>query len=113
MIRAALLGLALTGALALGACVTQPTTYRQLDRVVDNYAADQPQTAEQATQSDTCGAARFRHLIGTDAAAIDRSTLPPGARIITPDAMVTQDFSPGRLNIFTGTDGKVSSMRCF
>lgn len=75
--------------------------------------ADAPQTAEEATREDTCGMAAFRHLIGTPASAIDRATLPPRTRIVTPDSMVTQDFAPGRLNIFTGTDGLVSSLRCF
>lgn len=74
--------------------------------------ASEPQTAE-ATAQDTCGAQRFQHLIGTPADQIDRASLPPRTRIITPDSMVTQDFSPGRLNIFTGTDGRVSSLRCF
>lgn len=76
-------------------------------------SASPPQTAEDATAQDTCGMARFRLLIGTDASAIDRSTLPPRTRIITPGMMVTQDFSAERLNIMTGVDGKVSSMRCF
>ena len=71
------------------------------------------ENAEQATAQDACGMARFQHLIGQPAASIDRATLPPRARIITPGMMVTQDFSAERLNIFTGVDGKVSSMRCF
>lgn len=72
-----------------------------------------PQNAEEATLQDTCGAARFSSLVGTQADQIDRSTLPPRTRIITPDTMVTQDFSPVRLNIFVGTDGRVGSLRCF
>lgn len=75
--------------------------------------AEPPQTPEEASAQDTCGMARFRHLIGTDASAIDRSTLPPRTRIITPDMAVTMDFSAERLNIMVGTDGKVGSMRCF
>ncbi len=95
--------LAGVAALMLAACHTTPAA----------EPTAPPQTAQQATDEDTCGMAAFRHLIGTPASAIDQSTLPPRTRIITPDAMVTQDFAPGRLNIFTGTDGKVSSMRCF
>lgn len=72
-----------------------------------------PANAEEATAQDTCGMAAFQHLIGTPASAIDQSTLPPRTRIITPDMMVTQDFSPQRLNIMVGTDGIVGSMRCF
>jgi PBP1b-binding outer membrane lipoprotein LpoB len=88
-----------TFALLAAACAGQPAT--------------PPDNANDATAQDTCGMARFQHLIGTDASAIDQSTLPPRTRIITPDSMVTQDFSAERLNIFTGTDGKVSSLRCF
>lgn len=62
--------------------------------------------AEQATRADACGASGFRHLIGTPADQIDRG-------IITPDTMVTQDFSPERLNIMVGTDGQVGSLSCF
>lgn len=76
-------------------------------------ASESPQTAEEATAQDTCGASRFQHLIGTPASEIDQGTLPEGARIITPETMVTQDFRATRLNIFTGTDGRVSSLRCF
>ena len=72
-----------------------------------------PQTAEEATAQDTCGASRFQHLIGTPASEIDQSTLPEGARIITPETMVTQDFVPTRLNITAGTDGNVASLNCY
>jgi hypothetical protein len=72
-----------------------------------------PGNAEEATAADTCGMSRFRHLIGTRAALIDESLLPPRSRIIEPDMMVTMDFSAERLNIMVGTDGLVGSMRCF
>jgi hypothetical protein len=72
-----------------------------------------PDTAEEATQADTCGIARFRHLIGTRAEQIDRATLPQGTRVITPDMAVTMDFRAERLNIMVGTNGLVGSMRCF
>lgn len=75
--------------------------------------ASAPQNAEEATEADTCGIARFRHLIGTRADQIDRATLPERTRIITPDMAVTMDFRADRLNIMVGTDGIVGSMRCF
>lgn len=78
-----------------------------------NEAQDQAANPTENSNEDTCGMARFQHLIGTPASEIDRSALPPRTRIITPDSMVTQDYSPGRLNILTGTDGRISSMRCF
>jgi hypothetical protein len=102
-------------ALALGlvaACGSPPATYRDLDRMGQEYQRP-PENAEQATDQDTCGAARFRNLIGTEASAIDRSTMPANTRFITPGMMVTQDFSSTRLNVFVGVDGRVGSMRCF
>ena len=71
------------------------------------------QTAEEATRADACGASRYAHLIGTPADQIDRASLPPRTRVITPDMMVTMDFSAERLNIIVGTDGRVGSLRCF
>ncbi len=102
-----------TAALAFAAgCGTAPQTYRDLDRLGQDYQRP-PENADEATRADTCGAARFRNLIGEEIATVDPGTLPERARIITPEMMVTQDFSPTRLNIIVGTDGKVGSLRCF
>ncbi len=75
--------------------------------------APAPSAPAPAQGEDTCGMAAYRHLIGEDAAGIDRARLPPRTRVITPDMMVTQDFSPNRLNIITDANGRVSSLRCF
>lgn len=105
--------IALAAALALAAaCGTAPQTYRDLDRLGQDYQRP-PQNAEEATRADTCGASRFRNLIGTEADQIDRATMPANARFITPDMMITQDFSPARLNFHVGTDGKIGSIGCF
>ncbi len=76
-------------------------------------AAMPPPDAPPAAQEDTCGLAAYAHLIGKPASEIDPASLPPRARILTPDAIVTMDFSPDRLNVILGTDGKVGSLRCF
>lgn len=81
-------------------------------------AAQQPPTpapdaAGGATQQDTCGANRFRQLVGTRAADIDRTTLPPRARVIMPGQLVTMDYSAERLNIRVGPDGLVTEIGCF
>jgi hypothetical protein len=72
-----------------------------------------PTPEPSAAGEDTCGLARYRHLLGKHESEIDRADLPPGARIICPQCMVTQDYRPERLNLFTSTEGRVSSMRCF
>ena len=103
-------------ALLAAACTEAPQTYRDLDQLGRDYQREMstpPQSADEATQRDTCGAARHRGLVGTSAAGIDRASLPAQTRVITPETMVTQDFSPYRLNVIVGTDGKVGSLRCF
>lgn len=92
--------------LTAAACAPAP-------RAGTSVEAQMPQTAAEATARDACGASRFRHLIGTRLDAIDRSALPEGARLLTPDAIVTQDFRPDRLNVMSGTDGLVSSLSCY
>ncbi len=102
--------------LAVSACTQAPQTYRDLDRLGRDYqreVATTPQTAAEATRRDSCGASRFRALVGTPAAEIVRASLPAHTRVITPDMMVTQDFSAQRLNIMVGTDGKVGSLACY
>lgn len=96
---------ALSALVLLAACAAHETPAPR--------AADPPQAAEEATEADTCGASRYTHLIGTPAEAIDRASLPPQTRVITPDMMVTMDFLAERLNVIVGTDGRVGSLRCF
>lgn len=102
--------------LLAAACTQAPQTYRDLDRLGEEYqreATEPPQNAEEATRRDTCGASRFHDLIGTPADQIDRSTLPPRARIIMPGMMVTMDFVPERLNIRVAPGGNVAALECF
>lgn len=98
-------------AAALGACGQTTTTTETPP--ADVAATTAPTTAAEATAQDTCGASAFQALIGTPASAIDLTTLPTGARVITPDMMVTQDFRAERLNITVNTDGNVASLNCY
>jgi len=108
MIRAALFA----SAVLLGAACSQPAPPPAPETPAE-VAQAMPQNQEEATAQDTCGAARFQHLIGTPLAGVDQSTLPQGARLLTPDSIVTQDFRPDRLNVMSGTDGNVSSLACY
>jgi hypothetical protein len=110
MIRASIFALALLAAACGQATEEQPNNAATES---EQMQAATPQTAEEATAQDACGAAAFQHLIGTLASEIDQTTLPAGARVLTPDAIVTQDFRPDRLNVMTGTDGRVSSLSCY
>lgn len=115
MIRSMMLAAAV---LSLAACETPEQTTRDLDRIGRDYQQSAlegptPQNAEEATRADICGASHFANLVGQPAASINRDTLPPRARIISPGVMVTQDFVPERLNIRVAPDGKVASVQCF
>jgi len=83
------LTLALALALALGACV-----------------------AAQAPDQNACGAAGMQDLLGKDKAIFAAMTLPMGTRIIEPGMAVTEEYSPTRLNIDLGTDGRITRVWC-
>lgn len=72
-----------------------------------------PTNAAEATAQDACGAAAFQALVGTPASGINQASLPPGARVIMPNTMVTQDFNPARLNITVDANGNVASVSCY
>ena len=104
MIRASLFALAL-----LTAACGQTTT--PAEPTPDPVAAA-PQTREEATAQDTCGAAAYASMVGSNVAAI---TLPAGLnhRIIAPDTPVTMDFSAERINFITDANGLITSVECY
>src|SRR5262245_23677255 len=93
--------------LLLGACTTAVSPPSA------SPPAPPPNTAEEATAQDTCGASHWRQYIARPVGDIDRSRLPPRARVIMPGQMMTMDFSATRLNIRVGPDGKVTQVGCF
>ncbi len=64
------------------------------------------------TGPDTCERARFVSLIGAPASSIDRSALPPRARIVCHNCPVTMDHVPERLNVVLDSEGRVAELRC-
>jgi len=106
MIRASLFAFALLAA----ACTPPAETPPPEQPVAEQPAL--PTTAAEATAQDTCGAAQYRELVGQNFAAV---SLPAGnnIRIIQPDTMVTQDFSPQRINMIVGADGIITAFECY
>jgi hypothetical protein len=105
MIRALFVALALAAAAcAPPASETPPET--------PEAEAPMPQTREEATAQDTCGAAQYRAMLGSNLAAV---TFPAdaGIRIIQPDTMVTQDFRPDRLNVIVDANGVITALECY
>lgn len=95
-------------AVLVAACVNEPMTYRDLDRL----ARDNQREAISRPAPDTCQMESHRGLIGRDGASIDQTALPSGARVVCHDCVVTMDYRAERLNVVLGPDGKVASLRC-
>ncbi len=107
MMRWVLAGVVVIG---LAACSGQgrDLTYREMDEIARRS------TEEQINRPapDTCQMSQYSHLVGTVGADIDRTELPPGARVICHDCVVTMDYRADRLNIDLGADGKVTRLHC-
>ena len=75
-------------------------------------AEQPPGTAAEATVEDTCNAARYNDLIGSNISevTIDEG---PDTRIVAPDSMITQDFRTDRVNIIVDEEGQVTSLECY
>lgn len=97
-------------ALALTACGQTTTTEEPVAETPAPVAA--PQTREEATAQDTCGASNYAAMIGSNLAAV---TFPAesGIRIIQPGSMVTEDFRPDRLNVNVDANGIITSLECY
>ncbi|OQW57520.1 MAG: hypothetical protein A4S17_04740 [Proteobacteria bacterium HN_bin10] len=102
--RALLVAVSVLGLVACG-----PTTTATDEPVAE---APTPQTAEEATAQDTCGAAQYAGMIGSNIAAV---TFPAesGIRIIQPDSIVTEDFRPERLNVIVDANGAITALQCY
>jgi len=106
MIRASLIALTL-----LAAACTPPAETPPEEPVAEQPAAA-PQTREEATAQDTCGASQYRAMVGSNIAAV---TFPAdsGIRIIQPDTPVTMDFRAERLNVLVDANGIITSLECY
>lgn len=63
--------------------------------------------------ADTCNTAAYEGLIGQPRSALDRMTLPAGARVIGKGDAVTADFSAGRLNFELDAADRVEKTACY
>ncbi len=105
MIRASLFALSLL-AVACAPAETPPPEQPPAEETA------MPQTREEATAQDTCGASQYRSMIGANIAAVQ---LPADAniRIVQPDTIVTEDFRPDRLNIIADANGVITALECY
>jgi hypothetical protein len=63
---------------------------------------------------DTCGAARYAHLIGRPMTEAPAAGSMPNYRLAALDDPLTMDYSPQRLNIFYDrATGRIVGIRCF
>ncbi len=59
-----------------------------------------------------CGAGGMQDLVGKDKSVFAAMTFPIGTRIIEPGMAITEDYSPTRLNIDLGKDGRITRVWC-
>jgi hypothetical protein len=106
MLRAGLFALVL-----LAACAP---THRHDNPANPEPPADAPSVVEPGglQAEDSCGMAAHSTLLGVHESAINRASLPRGARVICATCLVTQDYSPARLNLHLSAEGRVASLRC-
>jgi len=64
------------------------------------------------TQPDTCGLEQQLHLIGKPIAGYDRTRATGPVRIMGPNAVMTLDHNPLRINIVHDASGKVTRLSC-
>ena len=81
-----------------------------------NYGATGPATPAAST-ADGYGAAQVMDQMNLRPtpdvmAAVRRAVGHNRVRIVAPDSVVTMDMRPDRLNLETGPDGKIRSIRC-
>lgn len=107
MIRASVFAFAL-----LAAACTPPAAEDEAGLPAPDPVAAAPQTREEATAQDTCGAAQYSAMIGTSIAAASFPATP-NIRVIMPDSMVTEDFRPDRLNVIVDAGGNISALECY
>ena len=66
-----------------------------------------------APVADACGAAQLQHLVGRPRSEIPVPVHPERQRVACTTCMVTQDFSPDRLNFFfDAATGLIREIRC-
>jgi len=78
-------------------------------------ATDSVQSADRVAplaQDDSCNAAAVAGLVGQDATALERVLLLGPMRMIRPGTVVTQDYSPARINFHIGADNVLRRITC-
>ncbi len=95
-------------AVAAACTPAKTTTYRDLDRIGEDYA----RTGSSPIAADTCHMAEHRNLIGVERGAIDSANLPEGTRVICFGCASPRMDTPTRLNLQLGADQKVAGLRC-
>ena len=61
---------------------------------------------------ENCGAEDLQNLIGQPKSVLDSMRFSQTLRVIEPGMMVTEDYSPSRLNIYVNGAGIISELRC-
>lgn len=64
------------------------------------------------TDTGSCNASGYYHLLGQPKEAIKAMTLPSPTRLLGPGMGATMDFNPSRLNLYYNNSGRISKVYC-
>lgn len=63
---------------------------------------------------DACGASRYQHLLGREYAQVYQAALLPADAIVQNRNMLrTLEYTPHRLNVVLGGEGRIIAIGCF
>jgi hypothetical protein len=62
---------------------------------------------------DACGASAYDHLVGEPFAELHVAALPANAGVWDFSTLRTLEFTPDRLNVVLGADGRIVAIGCF
>lgn len=80
-----------------------------------SVAADQAHARDRfVVSSDACGASRYQHLLGREYARVYQAALLPADTLVQNRHMVrTLEYTPHRLNVVLGGEGRIIAIGCF
>jgi hypothetical protein len=113
MLRTAMLAAAALAIASVSAAAQEHTPSHD-DRTTAPEATQMREDDPFVLSSDACGASRYRDLVGREFAQVYQAAALPADTLIQNRTMVrTLEYTPERLNVVLGGDGRIIAVGCF